>query len=120
MLFKNSSAAVFGIGAYPVEVEVDITAASAFFTTVGLRTGKALNFQGKLNSHSCKKNRGPGSLGPRYAALGGLPVCRPRSSKPANSTLPAYIGIPGFPAPRPRVKAKTRIIPKAIPTPARM
>lgn len=40
MLFKTSSAAVFGIDAYPVEVEVDITAGSAFFTTVGLRTGK--------------------------------------------------------------------------------
>jgi len=119
MLFKTSSAAVFGIDAYPVEVEGDITAGSAFFTTVGLRTGKALNFQGKLDSHSCKKNRGPGNLGPRYAALRRLRVCRPRSSKPANSTLPAYIRIPGFPA-RPRVKAKTRIIPKAIPTPARM
>jgi magnesium chelatase family protein len=36
MLFKALSAAVFGIDAYPVEVEVDITAGNAFFTTVGL------------------------------------------------------------------------------------
>jgi magnesium chelatase family protein len=36
MLFKTLSAAVFGIDAYPVEVEVDITAGNAFFTTVGL------------------------------------------------------------------------------------
>ena len=36
MLFKTLSAAVFGIDAYPVEVEVDITAGQPFFTTVGL------------------------------------------------------------------------------------
>jgi len=36
MLFKTLSASVFGIDAYPVEVEVDITAGQPFFTTVGL------------------------------------------------------------------------------------
>jgi len=36
MLFKTLSAAVFGIDAYPVEVEVDISAGLANFTTVGL------------------------------------------------------------------------------------
>ncbi len=36
MLFKTLSAAVFGIDAYLVEVEVDITAGQPFFTTVGL------------------------------------------------------------------------------------
>jgi magnesium chelatase family protein len=36
MLFKTFSAAVFGIDAYPVEVEVDITAGNGIFTTVGL------------------------------------------------------------------------------------
>ncbi len=36
MLFKTWSAAVFGIDAYPVEVEVDITAGNAAFMTVGL------------------------------------------------------------------------------------
>ncbi len=36
MLFKTFSAAVFGIDAYPVEVEVDISAGNANFTTVGL------------------------------------------------------------------------------------
>ena len=36
MLFKALSAAVFGIDAYQVEVEVDITAGQPFFTTVGL------------------------------------------------------------------------------------
>jgi magnesium chelatase family protein len=36
MLFKAVSAAVFGIDAYPVEVEVDISAGLANFTTVGL------------------------------------------------------------------------------------
>jgi len=36
MLFKTFSAAVFGIDAYPVEVEVDITAGIGIFTTVGL------------------------------------------------------------------------------------
>ena len=36
MLFKTLSAAVFGIDAYPVEVEVDISAGLSNFTTVGL------------------------------------------------------------------------------------
>jgi magnesium chelatase family protein len=36
MLFKTFSAAVFGIDAYLVEVEVDISAGNANFTTVGL------------------------------------------------------------------------------------
>ena len=36
MLFKTLSAAVFGIDAYPVEVEVDITAGNGLFITVGL------------------------------------------------------------------------------------
>ena len=36
MLFKTLSAAVFGIDAYPVEVEVDISAGMPTFTTVGL------------------------------------------------------------------------------------
>ncbi len=36
MLFKTFSAAVFGIDAYLVEVEVDISAGQAYFTTVGL------------------------------------------------------------------------------------
>jgi len=36
MLFKTLSAAVFGIDAYPVEVEVDITGGKTFFLTVGL------------------------------------------------------------------------------------
>ena len=36
MLFKAHSASVFGIDAYPVEVEVDITAGQPNFTTVGL------------------------------------------------------------------------------------
>src|SRR5579864_4334767 len=36
MLFKSFSAAVFGIDAYLVEVEVDITAGNANFMTVGL------------------------------------------------------------------------------------
>ncbi len=36
MLFKTFSAAVFGIDAYPVEVEVDISAGLPNFTTVGL------------------------------------------------------------------------------------
>ncbi len=36
MLFKTFSAAVFGIDAYPVEVEVDISAGQPNFTTVGL------------------------------------------------------------------------------------
>jgi magnesium chelatase family protein len=36
VLFKTFSAAVFGIDAYPVEVEVDITAGNGIFTTVGL------------------------------------------------------------------------------------
>ena len=36
MLFKTLSASVFGIDAYPVEVEVDITAGKSFFLTVGL------------------------------------------------------------------------------------
>ena len=36
MLFKALSAAVFGIDAYPVEVEVDISAGMPNFTTVGL------------------------------------------------------------------------------------
>jgi magnesium chelatase family protein len=36
MLFKALSAAVFGIDAYPVEVEVDITAGQPLFFTVGL------------------------------------------------------------------------------------
>jgi len=36
MLFKAFSASVFGIDAYPVEVEVDISAGNANFTTVGL------------------------------------------------------------------------------------
>jgi len=36
MLFKALSAAVFGIDAYPVEVEVDISAGLPNFTTVGL------------------------------------------------------------------------------------
>ena len=36
MLFKAFSAAVFGIDAYPVEVEVDISAGLPNFTTVGL------------------------------------------------------------------------------------
>jgi len=36
MLFKAQSASVFGIDAYPVEVEVDITAGKPFFLTVGL------------------------------------------------------------------------------------
>jgi magnesium chelatase family protein len=36
MLFKTLSASVFGIDAYPVEVEVDITAGKTFFLTVGL------------------------------------------------------------------------------------
>jgi magnesium chelatase family protein len=36
MLFKTLSAAVFGIDAYPVEVEVDISAGMPNFTTVGL------------------------------------------------------------------------------------
>jgi len=36
MLFKSLSAAVFGIDAYPVEVEVDISAGLPNFTTVGL------------------------------------------------------------------------------------
>jgi hypothetical protein len=41
MLFEALSAAVFGIDAYPVEVEVDITAGNAFLTTFGLRTRKS-------------------------------------------------------------------------------
>ena len=36
MLFKTLSASVFGIDAYPVEVEVDITAGKPLFLTVGL------------------------------------------------------------------------------------
>ncbi len=36
MLFKTLSAAVFGIDAYLVEVEVDISAGNGIFTTVGL------------------------------------------------------------------------------------
>jgi magnesium chelatase family protein len=36
MLFKTFSAAVFGIDAYCVEVEVDISAGAGIFTTVGL------------------------------------------------------------------------------------
>ena len=36
MLFKTLSASVFGIDAYPVEVEVDITAGQTLFLTVGL------------------------------------------------------------------------------------
>ncbi len=36
MLYKTLSAAVFGIDAYPVEVEVDISAGLPNFTTVGL------------------------------------------------------------------------------------
>jgi hypothetical protein len=36
MLFKALSAAVFGIDAYPVEVEADISAGLPNFTTVGL------------------------------------------------------------------------------------
>jgi magnesium chelatase family protein len=36
MLFKTFSASVFGIDAYPVEVEVDISAGMPDFTTVGL------------------------------------------------------------------------------------
>ena len=36
MLFKTLSASVFGIDAYLVEVEVDITAGQALFLTVGL------------------------------------------------------------------------------------
>jgi len=36
VLFKAFSAAVFGIDAYQVEVEVDITAGNGIFTTVGL------------------------------------------------------------------------------------
>src|SRR5213080_4261547 len=36
MLFKTFSAAVFGIDAYLVEVEVDISAGNANFMTVGL------------------------------------------------------------------------------------
>jgi magnesium chelatase family protein len=36
MLFKTFSAAVFGIDAYPVEVEVDISAGNGIFMTVGL------------------------------------------------------------------------------------
>jgi magnesium chelatase family protein len=36
MLFKTFSAATYGIDAYPVEVEVDISAGKSDFTTVGL------------------------------------------------------------------------------------
>ncbi|HXW15721.1 MAG TPA: magnesium chelatase domain-containing protein, partial [Terriglobia bacterium] len=36
MLFKTLSASVFGIDAYPVEVEVDVTAGKGLFLTVGL------------------------------------------------------------------------------------
>ncbi|HEY6290512.1 MAG TPA: YifB family Mg chelatase-like AAA ATPase, partial [Terriglobia bacterium] len=36
MLYKTFSAAVFGIDAYPVEVEVDVSAGLGSFTTVGL------------------------------------------------------------------------------------
>ena len=36
MFFKALSAAVFGIDAYPVEVEVDISAGLPNFTTAGL------------------------------------------------------------------------------------
>jgi len=36
MLYKVLSAAVFGIDAYPVEVDVDVSAGNANFTTVGL------------------------------------------------------------------------------------
>ena len=36
MLYKTLSAAVFGIDAYPVEVEVDVSAGLGAFTTVGL------------------------------------------------------------------------------------
>jgi magnesium chelatase family protein len=36
MLYKSLSAAVFGIDAYPVEVEVDVSAGNGVFTTVGL------------------------------------------------------------------------------------
>ena len=36
MLYKTFSAAVFGIDAYPVEVEVDVSAGQGYFTTVGL------------------------------------------------------------------------------------
>lgn len=36
MLFKTFSAAVFGIDAYLVEIEVDISAGQPYFTTVGL------------------------------------------------------------------------------------
>lgn len=36
MLYKTFSAAVFGIDAYPVEVEVDVSAGMPNFTTVGL------------------------------------------------------------------------------------
>ncbi len=36
MLFKAYSAAVFGIDAYLVELEVDISAGNAHFMTVGL------------------------------------------------------------------------------------
>jgi magnesium chelatase family protein len=36
MLYKTFSAAVYGIDAYPVEVEVDVSAGMPNFTTVGL------------------------------------------------------------------------------------
>ena len=36
MLFKTLSASVFGIDAYPVEVEVEVTAGTGVFLTVGL------------------------------------------------------------------------------------
>ena len=48
MLFKTFSAAVFGIDAYLVEVEVDVGSAQARFNVVGLPDNRR---EGKPRTH---------------------------------------------------------------------
>jgi magnesium chelatase family protein len=50
MLFKTLSASVFGIDAYPVEVEVDITAGQPVYTTVGLPDGAVRESRERIKS----------------------------------------------------------------------
>src|SRR5579862_6648200 len=50
MLFKTLSASVFGIDAYPVEVEVDITAGQPIYTTVGLPDGAVRESRERIKS----------------------------------------------------------------------
>ena len=52
MLFKALSAAVFGIDAYPVEVEVDISAGLPNFTTVGLPDAAVRESRERINPPS--------------------------------------------------------------------